>query len=331
MEAELSPGADVDHLVAEAIGEGRWEDARAMLQTALASIPSDWRALEEDNGRVRGAFWDQEEFLAFVTRHREEYKTPIVWIGPSYSKMWWQLAVVNGEQERFDEALECLTRALALEPDHPRLWVEKGFLLNRLGRHEAALEGYRTAATIRGWTPQFLVARSLRGQGSALIDLERFEDARHAYRKSLELDPESGIARQELEYIDRVLKEHESKKLPWFLNCIKNPPSDPLTKQLLALVDGLESVPGPRTIGSENYAKVSEAFLSRGWDGFEKAFDAIVPRTRSDYVDVKRELLREPIFNPRVHSRMTRIFLKRATIDEVTTEIENERKPDRTQ
>jgi tetratricopeptide (TPR) repeat protein len=236
-----------------------------------------------------------------------------------------------GEQERVDEALQCLARGLSLEPDHPRLWIEKGFLLNRLGRHEAALECYRTAATIRDWTPEILIARALRGQGSALIELERFDNAQQAYRKSLEFDPESEVARQELQYIDRVLKERESKKLPWFLNCIKNPPADPLTKQLLALIDGLESVPGPETIGPEDYAKVSEAFLNRGWDGFEKAFDAIVPRTRPDYADVKRELLREPIFNPRVHSRMARIFLKQATIDEVTTEIANEQKPDKPQ
>ena len=327
----MSQREDVQDLASVAIAASRWDDARELLVTALASIPLNWRALQEDESRVRAAFWDQEEFLAFVAHHRGRYEKPIIWIGTSYSKMWWQLAVANSEQERVDEALECLERALALEPDHPRLWVEKGFLLNGLGRHEAALECYRTAATIRDWTSQLLVARALRGQGSALIDLERFEEAQQAYRKSLELDPESGIARQELEYIDRVLKERESETLPWFLQCISNPPSDPLTKQLLALVDGLESVPGPRTIGSDNYAKVSEAFLNRGWDGFEKAFDAIVPRTRPDYVDIKRELLREPIFNPRVHSRMTRIFLKQATIDEVTTEIENERKPDRAQ
>jgi hypothetical protein len=114
------------------------------------------------------------------------------------------------------------------------------------------------------------------------------------------------------------------QRLPWFLVCIKNPPSDPLTKQLLVLVEGLESIPGPRTIGSEGYAKVSGAFLDRGWAGFEEAFDSIVPRTRADYASVKRDLLREPIFSSKVHLRMARIFLRKSTIEEVLEEIAQE-------
>jgi hypothetical protein len=117
------------------------------------------------------------------------------------------------------------------------------------------------------------------------------------------------------------------QKLPWFLNCIVSPPADPLTVQLLAAVAGLESVPGPKTIGPENYSVVSAAFLARGWAGFEETFDAIVPRARPDYAAVKRELLRETIFNPVVHLRMSRIFLGETTIEETLKEIARERPP----
>lgn len=116
-------------------------------------------------------------------------------------------------------------------------------------------------------------------------------------------------------------------QLPWFLHCIKYPPADPLTKQLLALVEDLEDVPGPKTIGAENYGKVSQAFLTRGWAGFEEALDAIVPRTRADYASVKRELLRESIFSPKVHLRMSRIFLGEATIAETMEEIRSDAPP----
>ena len=109
--------------------------------------------------------------------------------------------------------------------------------------------------------------------------------------------------------------------LLWFLKPIKDLPADPLTKQLIALVDGLEPVPGPQTIGPENYAKVSEAFLDRGWEGFEEAFDQVVSRTRPDYAEVKRELLREPIFSTRVHLRMARILSGEATVAETMEEV----------
>jgi hypothetical protein len=36
--------------------------------------------------------------------------------------------------------------------------------------------------------------------------------------------------------------------------------------------------------------------MERGWEGFEQEFERIVPRSRADYEDVKRELLCEPIF-----------------------------------
>lgn len=112
--------------------------------------------------------------------------------------------------------------------------------------------------------------------------------------------------------------------LLWFLKPLKSPPQDPLTKQLITLVEGLEPVPGPQTLGPESYAKVSRAFFARGWEGFEEAFDAIVPRTRPDYAEVKRELLREPIFNPKVHLRMARLIAGEATASEIMEEVDRE-------
>ena len=119
----------------------------------------------------------------------------------------------------------------------------------------------------------------------------------------------------------------DMNQLPWFLHCIKYPPADPLTRQLLVIVEDLEEVPGPKTIGAENYGKVSQAFLNRGWEGFEEAFDAIVPRSRADYVTVKRELLRESIFRAKVHLRMSRIFLGETTVKETMEEIKRESQP----
>ena len=139
----------------------------------------------------------------------------------------------------------------------------------------------------------------------------------------VELDPGSELAKKELEDIEDALnpRQKRGKTLPWFLHCINFPPTDPLTIQLVALVDGLESIPGPKTVGPENYSAISQAFFDRGWAGFEEAFDAVVPRTRQHYADVKRDLLREPIFNPKIHSRMVRLILGETTIEEIMEEV----------
>jgi tetratricopeptide (TPR) repeat protein len=191
------------------------------------------------------------------------------------------------------------------------------------------LEAYRTAASVRQWAQPAVTARALRGQGSALIDLGQLSEARNVYNASLELDPESESAHKELVYIDQALtdKKKQAATLPWFVHAIKFPPTDPLTLQLIPLVQGMESIPGPKTVGSENYSAISKAFLATGWAGFEEAFDTVVPRSRADYADIKRDLLREPIFNPKVHERMSKMLLGQATVEETMEEIKRDRGP----
>jgi hypothetical protein len=70
------------------------------------------------------------------------------------------------------------------------------------------------------------------------------------------------------------------------------------------LVEDLPSIPGPKTVGAENYSRVLNAFVKRGWTGFEEQFDRVVPRDRADYVDVKRDILREPMFSLKAHWNM---------------------------
>jgi len=89
----------------------------------------------------------------------------------------------------------------------------------------------------------------------------------------------------------------------------------------------MESIPGPKTIGAENYSAISKAFLASGWAGFEEAFDAVIPRNRADYADIKRDHLREPIFNPRVHSIMARVVLGEAIVDEILEEASRSEAP----
>ena len=318
----MSTSDRVHESIAAALRQNRAKDARDLIEQELASMPANWKPLEEDDKQVRGAFWDQDEFLAYVGRRRSDNEKSIFWTTVSFSKLWWQLADVNVSEGRFDNALVCVEKGLELEPDHPILWIERGYIFNRLGRHQEALEAYRTAATVRQWAPPAVTARALRGQGSALIDLGRFSEARGVYDASLEFDPKSESARKELEYIDQALanKKKQAATLPWFLHAIKFPPTDPLTLQLLLLVQNMDSIPGPKTVGTENYSMISKAFLASGWAGFEEAFDAVIPRSRADYADIKRDLLREPIFNPRVHSRMARVVLGEATVDEILEE-----------
>ncbi len=260
----MSASERVHESIAAALSQNRMRDARELIEQALSSMPLHWKPLAEDDKEIRGAFWDQNEFLAYVGSHRSDNEKSIFWTTVSFSKLWWQLADVNISEDRFDNAAVCIERGLELEPDHPVLWIERGYFFNRIGRHQEALEAYRTAASVRQWAQPAVKARALRGQGSALIDLGRLSEARNVYNASLELDPESESARKELEYINQALadKKKTAATLPWFLHAIKFPPTDPLTLQLMPLVQGMESIPGPKTVGPENYSAISKAFLA---------------------------------------------------------------------
>lgn len=313
--------------ISGALKNRQWSSARVLIEEALATMPPDWDPVREEREFTIHAFWNTDEFFSYTAAFKDRGNGSLLWAGCSYSKLWWQLAEVNLEEDRLDNALVCVERGLALEPDHPILWIERGLILNRLSRHDEALATYKTAETIRDWAPVTQRARALRGQGAALIDLDRLNEAKQIFEHSLDLDPDNQVAKKEIEYIDHAIEDRRKRaeKLPWFIECVVHSPTDPLTKQLLAIVDGMESIPGPKTVGPENYSRIFHAFLENGWPGFEEAFDEIVPRTRSDYADIKRDLLRESIFNRRVHSRMARVVLGKASVEEVLQEANSDR------
>lgn len=313
---------DFNELADALMGENRFEEARALLESGVQRMPRGWKPVQEDPLFVRIAFWDEEEFFAYVQDQGAAPTKPVLWAGASYSRGWYALGALASNQERLEHALFCMDCGIELEPDHPELWSEKGFILARLGRHEAALDCYTRAATIRSWAPQTQIARALRGKGVQLVDLNRIEEAEAALRQSLEMEPDSDIAHKELEYIEQ-LRSQDAKakeKIPWFMHSFANPPADPLTVQLIALVEDLPPIAGPRTVGTENYSKILRAFMDRGWAGFEEEFGHIVPRDRPDYEQVKRDLLCEPVFKMKAHRNLARAFMAESGASEETLE-----------
>jgi tetratricopeptide (TPR) repeat protein len=105
------------------------------------------------------------------------------------------------------EALVWLDRGLAFQPDNLMLVTEKGMALTMQRRFAEALALYdaqppqdRLAAPV---DPNGM-ARIQRARGYCLIELGRLDEAEAAYKRSLELEPDHGGAKSELDYIRKA-------------------------------------------------------------------------------------------------------------------------------
>lgn len=187
------------------INQGEGAKAERVLKEGLSRMPPDWKPKVSGADHIAFAFWDVQEFLAYIHCHKttgEERK--VLWMLPSYSKAWHLLAFIAVERREWARALEAIDQALDLEPDHPAAICEKAMILARMNRHQEAYQLYMKAQDIRPWTPSSVKARALRGAGATLIDLGRLDEAQTMLEKSLALEPDNDLARAELAYIDHL-------------------------------------------------------------------------------------------------------------------------------
>lgn len=123
---------------------------------------------------------------------------------------WCEAMLVRGyalnELKRPTEAAQTLKELLGHAPDNVNYLAEYAYTVRLTGEVERSLELYKRTETLASnlsdrpsaahWR-----AVALRGQGFALTELQRWDEATKAYQRSLKYEPKSEIARDELRYI----------------------------------------------------------------------------------------------------------------------------------
>lgn len=129
------------------------------------------------------------------------------WIDWGYREAIHLKAFILSANRDFDGALELLQRETDTAPFAAAPHNERGYILGfGLRRLQEALESYRRALSL---AREFQSSRNdepiaLRGIGFLLIELNDLDQAESMFKKSLELDPSSNIARNELQYIKQL-------------------------------------------------------------------------------------------------------------------------------
>jgi tetratricopeptide (TPR) repeat protein len=109
------------------------------------------------------------------------------------------LGAVLVRMEELPEAMACFQEALRLSPGNPEVHANLAILEGAMGRWDKVAEHYRAVLESN---PQDMT--SLRGLGSALIRLEKLDDAAATLGKAVALDPSDHLSRYQLGKVESL-------------------------------------------------------------------------------------------------------------------------------
>ena len=110
-------------------------------------------------------------------------------IKPDYPKAWFNRGVALGNLGRYEKAIASCDKALEIKPDYPEAWCNRGVALLNLGRDKEAITSCDKALEIKPDDPEAWFNR-----GVALLNLGRDEEAIASCDKALAIksdDPEA--------------------------------------------------------------------------------------------------------------------------------------------
>jgi tetratricopeptide (TPR) repeat protein len=277
------------------IGERRFSEALRVLRRGLAGMPKGWQPFLWKGEWLHGSFWSAQEFAEYT--RADATGADLMWVKPSYSQAWYWVAHCEWEMGKGEEAERSIRKALHLEPDHPDILCELGYMLQESESWEEALESYRRAAQARKWLTADQRGLALRGQGYCLIELWEFEKAAHALLESLRAEPGHRVAMNELEFLQQKREEVDQQGLlaPRDRPLVYAPPTEE-SRQMLAFAATVPAVPGSSTVGRSNYGRIRRAFERLGWLGFEAEFVSLYPAEDPATRALKSQLMRDRIF-----------------------------------
>lgn len=178
-------------------------EALDALGPTLASLETQVAAASEKG--VAFCATDMTEAILYAGMAASAKKDGTVLSGAVCEAMYYK-AFALVELGKKDEAISTLERLTSLAPMHAQYFVELGFAYRASGlldKAEAAYQQAKSASEMAGdkGAGKLSRAAALRGIGYILIEKGDLKGAEKAYRDSLKDDPDSQVAKSELDFI----------------------------------------------------------------------------------------------------------------------------------
>jgi tetratricopeptide (TPR) repeat protein len=108
---------------------------------------------------------------------------------PGSTTAWYAKGLALTRLRRYEEAINCFDRVLAIEKNHTTAWYAKGLLAFELANYEYAINCFdRVLAIEKNHTTAWYA------KGLALTRLRRYEEAINCFDRAIKRDPQAAGA-----------------------------------------------------------------------------------------------------------------------------------------
>ena len=178
--------------------------AEPILLSVIENTPTGYsNSSENDDGSISIRFWDRHELVHYVTWQRQrEIGRDVQWIGNAYPRAQFYMGFLRVQNRQYAQAIEYLAQGQQLEPTNPKFKLEIAQALIHSGKREKALALYDEVQEIGPHVSGRDIAVARRGRGFILVEMGQLDKAEAAFNSSLEIEPSSEIALNELRHIE---------------------------------------------------------------------------------------------------------------------------------
>jgi tetratricopeptide (TPR) repeat protein len=197
--------SDLVDQAAQHIKNGEVDKAMSVLVDVVERVPEKYVNNFEREDELYIKFWDTSDFLSYVAWHQNnDRKEKVFWLKNAYPRAFYYLGYLQIEKGEYEKAISLLDIGLYLEPENPKLMIEKAQALIKLRRYEEALGLFDDVVSQNGYVNPSDKARALRSKGFIFIEKGDVNSAERFFLDSLQYEPDNDVAKHELRIINNI-------------------------------------------------------------------------------------------------------------------------------